>query len=84
MNRPHADLENPDAALSGPELRAIGELQRLARRWPHSLTLVSMDGNLHVIRTGDPRYHSEGRDGAQRQESVIADIDGIPNDGGAW
>ena len=76
------DIEN----LTSEERNAIAALERLAKRWPPSLKLISMDGNLHVIRNGDARYHlGEGRaDGHVRQQAIIADIDGIPNDGGAW
>jgi hypothetical protein len=70
-----------DAALSDAERKAIMALHRLAKRWPRTLTLVSMGGNLHVIRTGDPRF---GLDGWERTESVIQTITGIPNDGGDW
>jgi hypothetical protein len=70
------------AALSDGERKAIAALQRLAKRWPQTLKLVSMDGGLHVIRNGDERYGT--RFGTDRQESVIASIYGIPNDGGAW
>lgn len=68
--------------LTGPERNAIAALQRLAKRWPRSLKLVSMDGALAVIRNGDPRYGASG--GVERQECIIAHVDGIPNDGGAW
>jgi hypothetical protein len=64
------------------ECAAIEALQRLAKRWPQTLTLVSMDGALHVIHTGDERYGLSF--GPDRQQAIIADIDGIPNDGGAW
>lgn len=83
-DRPYPDLA--DASLAGdltdPELAAIASLQRLAKRWPQSLKLVSMDGNLSVIRADDPRMLADY--GPERQEAVIADIDGIPNDGGGW
>lgn len=83
-DRPHAELYDLDAKLTDPELRTIAELQRLARRWPRSLTLVSMDGALSVIRTGDPRFGFDSGNGTERQQSIIAHIEGIPNDGGAW
>lgn len=77
------DLEgdNGDRLTLG-EATAIRQLRLLARRWPQTLKLVSMDGNLHVIRTSDPRYGLSF--GPDRQEAIVADIDGIPNDGGAW
>lgn len=67
--------------LTDEERRVIASLQRLARHWPASLMLISMEGGLHVIRTGDPQYSP---DAGVEQEAIIADIDGIPDDGGAW
>jgi hypothetical protein len=72
--------------LTDEEQRAIDSLKRLAKRWPRTLKLVSMDGSLAVILNGDPRYdfdHGTGS-GAERQQCIIADIEGIPNDGGEW
>lgn len=83
-DRPHAELADLDIDLTDPELRAIGELQQLAKRWPKSLTLVSMDGGLAVIRTGDPRFDFDGGNAMERQQSIIAHVYGIPNDGGGW
>jgi hypothetical protein len=68
--------------ISDDEARAIHELNRLAARWPRTLTLVSMGGSLAVIRTGDPRYGA--RHPGDRQDAIIENIDGIPNDGGGW
>jgi hypothetical protein len=68
--------------LTPEEERAIASLKRLSKKWPRSLTLASMDGSLHVIRTGDEAF-SDG-DGAERQDGIIADIHGIPNTGGGW
>ena len=73
--------------LTTEERAAIAALRRLAKRWPASLTLVSMDGGLQVVRTD--AYHAiNGREflpGPERQEAcVVADIDGILNDGGGW
>lgn len=68
--------------MSAEEWLAIRALRALARRWPATLTLISVDGGLHVIRTGDPRYGHEH--GSVRAEAVIETIEGIPNDGGGW
>jgi hypothetical protein len=73
--------DNGDELTPG-EARAIAALRRLARRWPPTLELISMGGGLHVIHTSDPRYSMPH--GVDRQEAVLADIDGIPNDGGDW
>ncbi len=64
------------------ELEAIGQLMRLARKWPKSLTLLSMDGTLCVMHSGDERFGAEGR--TARHKVVLSTIEGIPNDGGAW
>lgn len=70
-----------DRALTKDEKAVIASLKRLAKRWPRTLTLAFMDGELVVFRTGDPLFLS---DDDRREESVIADIPGIPNTGGAW
>lgn len=62
-------------ALTQREISVIVSLKRLARRWPDSLQLVSAAGTLVVVRTDDDRE----REFADR---VVAEIDGIPNDGG--
>jgi diaminopimelate decarboxylase len=70
------------AALTEIEHKAIQALQRLAKRWPQTLKLVSMGGGLHVIRNGDPRFGESS--GVDRGKAVIDSIIGIPNDGGDW
>lgn len=76
-------MTNPDEReLTTEERRAIESLKRLARRWPRTLTLASMSGDLCVIRTGDPRFTGDGS--LDRQEAIVADIRGIPNTGGDW
>ena len=69
--------------LTREEARAITALQRLGRNWPRTLMLVSMDGGLSVVRTADPRYALENSI-AERQECILAHINGIRNDGGGW
>lgn len=71
-----------DDELTPEEERAIASLKRLARKWPRSLTLVSMGGTLSVVRTNDERFDSPS--GIDRQEAIVADIGGIPNTGGDW
>jgi hypothetical protein len=73
----------PEIEVTEEERKAIAALKRLARRWPRSLTLLSYDGSLSVVHTADRDYISDG-DGTERQDRILADIDGIPNDGGAW
>lgn len=69
-------------AVTPEEESAIKSLKRLARKWPKTLRLVSMGGQLHVVHTNDERMQSE--DSIERGEAVIEDIHGIPNDGGDW
>lgn len=71
-------------AATDEERAAIGALQRLAKRWPPSLKLISMDANLHVIHQDDTDRVSGFDSAPERQARILADIDGIPNDGGAW
>jgi hypothetical protein len=68
------------------EQAVILALQELARDWPESVTLVSMDGGLSVVRSDlYHRAYDTEPNGARRQEMcVLASIDGIPNDGGGW
>lgn len=68
--------------ITEEERKAIASLQRLAKRWPRSLRLVSMGGELSVVHSNDERFFSD--DTAERQEAVIGDIRGIPNTGGDW
>ena len=87
MDRPHADLTDlGEATCTWPERATIGALQRLAKHWPRTLMLVSMDGGIQVVRTGAYHAaHDAGGTGAERQQACVqADVDGIPNDGGGW
>jgi hypothetical protein len=68
--------------LTVAEAAAIENLRRLARAWPQTLRLISMDGALSVIHADDWRFGHFDR--TMRQESILAEIDGIPNEGGAW
>lgn len=68
--------------LTDDEAKAIASLERLAKRWPKTLRLVSMSGDLAVVHTKDDRFLSD--DSLERQEAVLADIRGIPNTGGDW
>jgi hypothetical protein len=62
------------AVWTPEEERAIRSLQRLADRWPRSLTLFSAAGSLFVL----PTDHDPGRLHRFQAER----ISGIPNDGG--
>jgi hypothetical protein len=71
--------------LTQEEALAIAALRRLALRWPQTLKVVSMGGSLSVVHTNDPRWGLAPEAGSQsRPGCVLADIDGIPNDGGDW
>jgi len=74
---------NDGGALTDEERKAIATLQRLAKRWPRTLMLLSYDSSLSVIHTADLDAIADGTDLA-RQDLILADIDGIPNDGGGW
>lgn len=74
--------DDANEPLTSAEKRAIESLQRLARRWPQSLTLASMGGSLVVVHSDDDQF-SYGSS-LERQDAVLADIDGIPNTGGDW
>jgi len=78
---PAACGDNGDP-LTVDEDKAIRSLERLAKRWPQSLTLMSMGGSLVVIHTCDERMNHDNC--GERAEAVLAGIVGIPNDGGDW
>ena len=78
-----AEPDDNGNMITDDERRAIEDLRRLARKWPPTLRLVSMDGNLSVVHADDPRYALDNSIVA-RQECILADIHGIPNDGGGW
>lgn len=66
------------------EASIIAALHELGGHWPESLTLLSMDGQLCVIHTADQDVAAGAIPGADRTSVILAVIDGIPNDGGAW
>lgn len=61
---------------SQKERVAIRELQSLAERWPQTLGLFSWSGSLVVVQLQDGGFPEN------ISENVLADIVGIPNDGG--
>jgi hypothetical protein len=73
--------DNGDS-LTDEEAKAIRSLERLAKRWPRSITLISMGGSLYVVHTADERMGAPGN--IERAEAVLTGITGIPNDGGDW
>lgn len=70
-----------EAELTEDERRTIASLKRLAKKWPCSLILASMDGELVVMHT-DGRFDSLGS--SLDRDKVLAEIKGIHNTGGAW
>lgn len=60
----------------------MASLRRLARSWPKSLTLASLDGELVVLDTRT-RISPDG-DSINPDAVLDDDITGIPNTGGAW
>lgn len=66
------------------EAQAIAAMKRVALRWPSTLGLVSMGGSLSVIKLDDNGgFVHLSHDGLD-PDMVVADIKGIPNDGGDW
>lgn len=65
------------------ELAAIRSLKRLARKWPKTLMLLSMDGCLYAVRIADQGAIVTRPYGTE-SDVPIALIDGIHNDGGGW
>jgi hypothetical protein len=73
------DLMRP---LAPDEEKALKALKALAMKWPQTLQLLSMSGSMSVVFARDSRMNED--DPVVRQESVIAEVYGIPNDGGDW
>lgn len=70
-------------ALTAEETKAIAALQRVAKKWPRTLTLASMAGSLVVVSTDDDVFQGGG--GPERSEGVLAYLGSdIPNTGGDW
>ena len=63
----------PVLELTGPEITAIAKLKLLGEAWPKSLKLFSRSGSLVVLKPGE---------GRTIREATVAEIRGIPNDGG--
>lgn len=78
------DSENPDLMrpLTVEEEKALHSLRVLTKTWPQTLKLQSMSGALTVVFARDPRMSED--DPGVRQESIVAVVNGIPNDGGDW
>lgn len=76
------DWEDPDVrVLTAKERAAIQALGRLAKTWPQSLMLASMDGTLMVYLTED---RSDGSGGLDPDKTVATLRTGIPNTGGGF
>lgn len=63
--------------LTDEEQRAVASLERLAKRWPQSLKLFSWSGTLVVVCNNEPFAEAD-----DPNDQILAQIDGIPNDGG--
>ncbi len=61
------DLTPEEMDLTPDEKKAISALHRLAKRWPSTLTLLSMGGNLYIVPTEDDEI------------TIFDEIIGIPN-----
>lgn len=58
--------------MTGEEAAAVRSLRRLAKRWPRSLRLFAWNGSLRVMDSSM----------APGEDAVVADVRGIPCDGG--
>jgi hypothetical protein len=67
----------PDPPLTDEERRAIASLERLAKRWPRSLTLFSWSGTLCIVRSD-----ADLLNGGNPNDAIITTVEGIPNGGG--
>ena len=72
-----------DSEPTVEERRAIRSLQRLARRWPHSLWIWCADGRLYVMRKGADGGHAMLRTDGVDPAYVLGTV-AIEADGGDW
>ena len=69
--------------MTKEERNAVDTLRRLAKRWPRSLMLASMDGPLIVYRQADEDLVADWS--TRDENSVDPDPERrIPNTGGGW
>jgi hypothetical protein len=68
--------------LTAREMKAIRDLQKLADRWPESLTLFSWSGSLVVFKTDEWSVRNVLGPLDDANDYVVENIYGIPNDGG--
>jgi hypothetical protein len=74
----------PDG-LTVDEVSAIRALDRLARRWPKTLMIASMAGNLEVLRLTEGGFHPMKGEGLDQGAIVYSVPPGlIDNTGGDW
>jgi hypothetical protein len=66
--------------LTAKERKAIADLQKLADRWPKSLTLFSWSGSLVIFKTDE--WEARGFEYEDANDYTVDHINGIPNDGG--
>lgn len=69
----------PSRELTDDEAKAIRSLERLAKKWPRSLMLLSWSGTLHVMLVDDA--HAAYDADAGYSDASITTIS-ISNDGG--
>jgi hypothetical protein len=62
---------NTPITITPEEAKAIRSIKRLAKKWPQSIRLFSWAGSLVVTKANN-----------EDVQSVIAYVEGIPNDGG--
>jgi hypothetical protein len=77
-----AHVRHAAEALTDEERRAIRALQRLAKRWPKSLTLFSWSGSLVVFHSADMTRLTSCYEGGEKSDLILDTVEGIPNDGG--
>lgn len=68
--------------VTAQEKAAIVALERLAKKWPRTLTLASMGGSLIVVHSNDERFDTDLP--VNRAEAVLFTTLDIPNTGGDW
>jgi hypothetical protein len=69
--------------LNKKELKAVIQLQKLAKSWPKSLWLFC-NGTLYVMKKGISDNKAMTSEGGYDPKRMVCSISGIDNDGGDW
>ncbi len=73
-----------DSELTEKEEKAITKLRALAKVWPDTLWLFSGSGSLCVMKYLEDGERGVTATGGMDPDCMVAQVQGINNDGGDW